>query len=329
MMTLSALFLLLFSWPAEATAQNVEPIEIDEWTVPWEDSRPRDPYVDGRGRVWFVGQVGNYVAYLDPETGEFKRYDLEAGTHPHNLIVDERGQVWYAGNRAAHIGRLDPETGEIVKIPMPDPAASDPHTLVFDSRGDIWFTVQHGNFVGRLSTASSAVEVMAVPTTRARPYGIKVASNDRPWIVEFGSYKILSVDPADMTLREIELPRQEARPRRLAITSDGAIWYVDHAVGMLGRLDPASEEVREWPTPGGSDSRPYAMDVDDKDRLWFVETGLRPNRMVGFDPATSEFFSITEIGSGAGSVRHMVFHRPSREIWFGTDANTIGRARIP
>src|SRR5690554_1528109 len=60
---------------------------IQEWPVPWEDTRPRDPYVDGQGRVWFVGQQGNYIAYLEPESGEFKRYEILEGTHPHNLIV--------------------------------------------------------------------------------------------------------------------------------------------------------------------------------------------------------------------------------------------------
>src|SRR3712207_7491042 len=48
-------------------------VQITEWTVPWEKSRPRDPYVAPDGRVWFVGQAGNYVAVLDPKSGEFKR----------------------------------------------------------------------------------------------------------------------------------------------------------------------------------------------------------------------------------------------------------------
>ncbi len=87
--------------------------------------------------------------------------------------------------------------------------------------------------------------------------------------------------------------------------------------------------MRAWLTPGGTGSRPYAMAVDDRDRIWFVETGPQPNRFVGFDPATLEFFSVTEIDSGGGSVRHMFFHKPSRTIWFGTDANTIGRASVP
>jgi virginiamycin B lyase len=77
-------------------------------------------------------------------------------------------------------------------------------------------------------------------------------------------------------------------------------------------------------------SLPYAMASDDKDRIWLVETGVQPNRLVGFDPATSSWFSITPISkSGALTVRHMIFHSPTRALWFGTDANTIGRASVP
>ena len=71
------------------------------------------------------------------------------------------------------------------------------------------------------------------------------------------------------------------------------------------------------------------MAIDDHDRLWFVETGVDPNRFVGFDSSTETFFSTTSIASGGDSVRHMYYHPPDREIWFGTDSNTIGRARVP
>ena len=198
-----------------------DPIDIAEWVVPWENSRPRDPYVGPDGRVWFVGQRSHYVAFLEPSTGRFEQFPLDPGTGPHNLIVDAEGFVWYAGNRAAHIGRLDPRDGSIIKFPMPDESARDPHTLVFDSNGDIWFTVQGGNFVGKLTGTSRTVRLIPVPTAQSRPYGIVVDVQDRPWVVEFGSYKIATIDPEAMTLREIELPRRDARPRRLAITSDG------------------------------------------------------------------------------------------------------------
>lgn len=315
--------------PESVVAPGTDPVVIDEWEVPWENTRPRDPYVDAEGRVWFVGQRGDYVAYLEPGTGEFRRYELEPGTGPHNLIVDEEGYVWYAGNRNAHIGRLDPSDGSITRYPMPEEGARDPHTLIFDQRGDIWFTVQGGNYVGKLERGNGQVHLVRVEGSGKRPYGIEIDSEGRAWVNLFGTDKLATIDPLTMQLREIGLPRAEARSRRIAITSDDAVWYVDYAHGHLGRRDPATGEIREWAMPGGEGSRPYAMAADDQDRIWFVESGLNPNRLVGFDPATEEFFSFTEIPSGGGTVRHMVFHAPTRELWFGTDTNTIGRARLP
>jgi virginiamycin B lyase len=304
------------------------PVDIREWLVPWEDSRPRDPYVASDGVVWFVGQRGHYVASLDPVSGEFRRIDLDLGTGPHNLIVDEGGMVWYAGNLARHIGIVDPGSGSVTKIEMPEETARDPHTLTFDSAGDIWFTVQHGNFVGRLSRPGREVDLKVVPTAKARPYGIVVDQNDIPWAVEFGSHKLLKIDPDDLSLTEIDLPNTESRPRRLGITSDGNVWYVDYALGILGRYDPASSEFSEWPLPHGADSKPYGMAVDRNDRIWLVETGVSPNRFVGFDTTTEKFVSSSEIPSGGGAVRHMNYFEPRGEVWFGTDTNYIGRAIV-
>ena len=321
--------LALLAFPPDPPAEMDTAVTIKEWDVPWENSRPRDPYVDQQGRVWFVGQRGNYVAYLEPESGEFKRYTIEEGTYPHNLIVDREGQVWFAGNRAAYIGRLNPETGETTKFPMPNPAARDPHTLILNSEGNIWFTVQGGNFIGRLNTQSGKVDLVEVPTSGARPYGIKLDAEGRPWVALFGSHKIATVDPQSVELEEIELPRQEARPRRLEITPDGNIWYVDYAGGRLGRLDPETHQVKEWRLPGGAQSRPYGTASDDQGRIWVAESGLQPNRIVGFDPSAEEFIGRTKVPSGGGTIRYMYYNAPEQEVWFGTDANTIGRARLP
>jgi len=318
--------LLTATVAAPSVAQSVD---IREWPVPWEDSRPRDPYVDGNGQVWFVGQRGNYIAVLNPESGDFRRYELSERALPHNLIVDDDGIVWYAGNGNAHIGRLDPATGEVQEIRMPDEAARDPHTLIFDGNGDIWFTVQGGNFVGKLDTDSHDVRVIAIPSPRSRPYGIVVDDSGRPWLNLFGTNKLATVDPQTFQLREVPLAREGARTRRIDMTSDGAVWYVDYAEGFLGRFDPATEQVKEWAMPSGAESRPYAMAVDARDRIWIVESGVQPNRFVGFDPATETFFGTTAVPSGGGTVRHMMFHQSSNTIWFGADTGTIGRIVVP
>ena len=301
---------------------------IREWTVPWgREGRPRDPSVAPDGSVIFVGQAGNYIARLDPATGEFKRYEIDPRTNPHNVIVDDKGMAWYAGNRNGMIGRLDPASGAITRYPMPDSAARDPHTLVFDGRGNIWFTLQQSDMVGRLVMSSGKVDLIRTGP-RTRPYGIVVDKTGRPWFDLFGTNKIGTVDPATLELREYPLPDERSRPRRIAMTSDGMVWYVDYRRGFLGRLDPKSGAVKEWPNPSGAQSLPYAMSVDDRDRLWFVETGVQPNRFVGFDAKTERFFANTPVPGGGGTVRHMVFDPKTRVIWFGTDAGTIGRAEV-
>jgi virginiamycin B lyase len=311
-----------------AAAQDVA-VEVEEWTVPWPETRPRDPYVAPDGRVWFVGQRADYAAVFDPETEEFERFDLGEGTGPHNLVVAEDGMVWFAGNRQMHVGVLDPASGMIERIRMPREEARDPHTLVFaPDEAAIWFTVQGGNFVGRVDPETRKVDLVQVPTPDARPYGIDVDSDGRPWFVEFAAGKIATLDPATLELTEFPLPWNDGRPRRIVVDSKGDLWYVDYARGELGRMTPEGE-FETWGAPAGASSRPYALGIDDLDRLWYVETGPSPNQLVGFDSRTERVISVTPIPSGAGAVRHMYFDPDERALWFGTDANTLARVRVP
>lgn len=323
---LTTLVVCMLTAPLAAPASGGE-VEIHEWTVPWPQTRPRDPAVAADGRIWFVGQSGHYTAVFDPGTETFERFELPDGAGPHTVIVTRAGDIWYAGNRARHLGRLDPESGDIERVDMPEGTLHDPHTLAEDSKGRIWFTAQQGNHIGRYDPAGGELVKAAVKTERARPYGIDVDANDRAWIVLLGTNRLATVDPETMALEEIEMPREEARPRRIAITSAG-IWYVDYNGGYIGVYDPENRSFREWAAPDPNDSAPYAMVADDRERLWFVETRPNPNRLVGFDPESEEFFSVTPIPSGAGAVRHMVFDPETRSIWFGTDTNNLGVARL-
>jgi len=301
---------------AAATAQTVP---ITEWTV---------PYPDQQGRVWFVGQAGNYVAYLDPATGSFKRYEIDADSHPHNLLVAADGQVWYTGNTNGTINRLDPVSGKITRYALPKDLG-DPHTLANDGREHLWFTVQGGNAVGRISMADGAIRVVRMPQEGSRPYGIAIDSRGRPWFDQFGANRIGTIDPSTFALKEYSLPERGSRPRRIAITSDDRIWVDDYPRGKLVRFDPSTGSFKEWTAPSAARSLPYAMSVDDQNRLWIMETGVQPNQLAGFDPVTEKFFALTPVlPSGGGTVRHMVFDRRAGALWFGTDANTIGRAVI-
>lgn len=323
------IFLLSLFLQFPVTAAPLGTVEITEWTVPWPRTRPRDPYVANNRMVWFVGQGDNYIASFDLVTEKFNRIDLEKGTAPHNLIIDDNGKVWFAGNQKAYIGRYDPVSKSLTKYPMPDKTARDPHTLIFSKdKKHIWFTMQLSNLIGRLSVVDGSIDLIKLATANARPYGIVIAPNGTPWVALFNRNTLASIDPKSLTITEHELPRSASRPRRLAATTDGRIWYVDYSGGYLGVLDPESKKIKEWRLPSGDRARPYGMTVDSSDRIWLVETGPSPNNFVGFDSNKEVFFSSTPIPSGAGSVRHMDYHQDSGTIWFGTDANTLGRATV-
>lgn len=317
--------------PLAAQPARTDTVALTEWNVPWgAETRPRDPSVDAQGRIWFVGQEGNYVARFDQKTQKFERFEIDPGTNPHTVNVDPQGDAWYAGNRNGMIGRIDGKTGKITKYPMPKAEAKDPHTIVFDAQGNLWFTLQNSNMVGHLNKSTGEIRLATMPTPKSRPYGIVIDKRGRPWFDLFGTNKIGTIDPVSLRVREYPLPDERARPRRIALTTDGAVWYGDYSRGYLGRLDPASGMVKEWPMPGGGTSLPYAMTVDEYDRLWFVETGSQPNKLIGFDPTTNTFFGETKLGPAApNTVRHMVYDRTSHTIWFGSDRGTLGKAVVP
>jgi virginiamycin B lyase len=308
------------SVPLPIAAQSSEPLDLREWGVE-HGGRTRDPYVAPDGRVWFVGQAGNYVASMDPATQAVRRYEIEEGTNPHTVIVDDQGFAWYAGNRNGRIGRIDPATGEARIFMMPDASVRDPHTMAFDGRGHIWFTAQGSNRVGRLNMETGAVDLVTPYDQPGNPYGIVLDAHGVPWVALFRTNRVARIDPVTLEVTHFNKATPESRSRRIETTADGMVWYVDEPRGYLGRINPATGEVREWATPGGPGSRPYALTKDDRDRLWFSETGP-VKQLIGFDPQAESFFSVNAV---SGNIRHMYFHVPTSSLWFGTDANNVGR----
>ena len=70
---------VLLSWSPPAAAQST--FDLKEWPVEW-GGRTRDPAIAPDGKVWFVGQAGNYIANLDPASGAQKKYGSRRAPTP-------------------------------------------------------------------------------------------------------------------------------------------------------------------------------------------------------------------------------------------------------
>jgi virginiamycin B lyase len=304
-------------WSPHVAAQQSD-FDLREWDVEW-GGGTRDPAVAPDGKVWFVGQAGNYVAVFDPNSQQFKRYEIEPGTNPHTVIVDPKGIVWYAGNRNNRIGRLDPATGAIRAIMTG--AARDPHTMVFDGKGNIWFTSQGSNRVGRLNMATEKVDLVTPYDQPSNPYGIVLDAKGTPWVALLRVGKVVRIDPTTLAVTRFDEGSPDSRSRRLDVTADGMVWYGDEARGVLGRINPTTGETKEWKAPGASAARPYALTKDDQGRIWFSDSGP-DKRLIGFDPKSERFFATIPV---SGTIRNMFFDPKTKMMWFGTDASKIGR----
>lgn len=301
-------------------------VNFTEWDATTPNAHPHDPAfgVDGSS-LWYTGQRANVLGRVDMTTGQVREFPLPGRHGPHGLVSDRDGNIWYTGNAAGLIGKLDPKTGQVAEFKMPDPAARDPHTPIFDRNGVLWFTVQGGNFVGRLDPKTGAVTLKQAPP-RSAPYGIVVLSNGTPVFDLFRTNKIGTIDPKTMEITEYTLP-EGARPRRIAVDANDIVWYTDFARGYLGRLDLKSRQVQEFASPGGPPSQPYGISTTADGAVWYSESGVEPNTLVRFDPATRTFQK-WNIPNGGGVVRHMVTAPNGDLLLAYSGVNKVGRVRI-
>jgi virginiamycin B lyase len=308
-LTLGAIALIAVALVQAAPA--IEPtvdVTIEEWLTPSKPAYPHDPAVAPDGSIWYTAQRASTLGRFDPATQQFKEFNLPTpNSGPHGLQADKDGNIWYTGNAAGLIGKLDPKTGKVTEYKMPNPKARDPHTIAFLRDGRLIFSVQAGNFIGTLDPKApdGAIKLIESPTPNSRPYGVRLDSNGVPYFDLFNSNKIASVDPKTLVVREFDLPAKESRPRRIAIGKDDTVWYGDYSRGYLGHLDPKTGKVEEFKSPGGEESRPYAIDVTADGAVWYVETGDETkNMLVRFNPETKKF-QTWPIPSGGGTVRNM------------------------
>jgi virginiamycin B lyase len=275
-------------------------VQIREFEVPTPKSRPHDPALAPYGSLWYTGQGANKLGRLDPKTGQFKEYPLKTpNSGPHGLVADQDGNIWFTAISGGYVGKLNPRNGEIAEYRSPAGEEIDPQTPVFDHNDILWFTNQETNYIGRLDPKTGKMALVKSPTRHAVPYGIVILPNNIPIFCEFGTNKLGSIDPSTMRVSEYTLPAAGTRPRRIAL---GAGWHY-----LLHRFRPwifrtfRSVQRTGFRTSGrhrgGAESEPYGIAITNDGKVWYSESGVKPNAVVRFDPQ-SETFSRKTIPSG-------------------------------
>ena len=177
--------------------------------------------------------------------------------------------------------------------------------------------------LGRLNPKTGKLKEIE---TRKKPYGIKVGKSGDLFIAYNGTNAIGRMHPDTLSLRYYEIPDTATRIRRLDIDSDQNVWFVNSSLGKVGRLDVDTGEVTQWNSPSGPTSHPYSMTVIN-DIVWYNESGMRPDALVRFDPATEQFQSWA-VPSGIGIIRHTWETQEGDLLIHQSSSNRVGRVRI-
>ena len=177
--------------------------------------------IDPQGRLWYTGRTSDVLGWVDPATGEQKRFVLST--------------------REAIAPNFD---HELVK-----PEASAPINIEFDSQGNAWFVNLQTNQIGRidLNNQLSLFEIEGFGTDNTRPINIYQGPEGFIWVTiegdnspeSLGSQQnlggIARFDPASQ--------RFEAYPQKLSKGAGGvlgvkpdSVWF-QYQEDALVRLD--------------------------------------------------------------------------------------------
>ncbi len=283
---------------------------IQEFKVP-PGSHPHDVAPAPDGTVWYTAQNAGALGRLDPATGATRHIPLGRGSSPHGVIVGPDGAAWVTDSGLNAIVRVDPAGEKVSRFPLP---AGTPYTnlntAAFDGKGKLWFTGQSG-YYGSLDPASGRVQVFDAPRGPG-PYGIEATPDGTVYYVSLAGSHLARIDSATGRATVLEPPTPRQGARRVWSDSSGVLWITGWLSGDLIRYDTRSGSWREirLPPTGGSRALPYAVYVDERDKVWVSD--FRANSILLYDPVSEEVRSFPLPGADA-SVRQML-GRPG-EIW--------------
>jgi virginiamycin B lyase len=259
------------------------------------------------GGVWFTAQASGHLGYFDPKIGRAELIPLGSQSSPHGVVQGPDKAAWITDGGQNAIVRVGWPDRKVQVHPLPQ---GTPHanlnTCAFDGDGDLWFTGQ-GGYVGKLAVKTGQVSIKESPRGRG-PYGIcGTPSGDVWWCSLAGSF-IARIDRASGNSTIVEPPTRNQGARRVWSDSAGRIWVSEWNSGNLSVHDPSARTWRQWKLPG-TDPKPYAVYVDERDMVWVSDFG--GNAVLAFDPKTEKFdrfpfprdgASVRQISGRAGEV---------------------------
>ena len=260
--------------PTDRVAAKIIPgsaqVEIREWQVPTLGSRPHDPLATPDG-----------IDLVDRAVRRTSRAARPEDRPDQGIPADEaaaRARTGWSRTRTATSG--SPRTrratsassirrpGEVTEYPMPDRARAIRTRRSSTRRARCGSPLQSGNMSAGSIPKTGEMKIVTSPSASDRPVRHRGQLEGRAVVRRLRRQP----DRQHRSRRRWRSRNTRCRTRtrgRAASRSrsDDVVWYTDYSRGYLGRFDPKTGKVTEWPSPGGPQSQPYGIAVDEGHRL--------------------------------------------------------------
>lgn len=193
---------------------------------------PRGPGPTGitttpAGEIYFTSYNGNYLARIDPATGDAVLIDPPEQQLP---LVDESADDPAQPASLPAIGPTEPTPEEMLAIADDWPVG--PVGVAADSQGRIWVTEKDAGSLGMYDPATESWQEWRLPLTGAEPYALWIDGNDQVWLSDLAGGYVWSFD--------LDTERFERRHRVGSLSRiyhirgrPGEIWAADNTGGQI------------------------------------------------------------------------------------------------
>jgi len=132
-------------WFSQLNEHRIGRVDPDTFAIEMIDTpftAPRRMRFDARGRLWIPGFSSGVLARFDPDTREFREYELpiepRGSETPYALHVDPHsGAVWVCGTNSDSLIRFEPESERFTVYPLPT-RVTYTREIDFDAQGRVW-----------------------------------------------------------------------------------------------------------------------------------------------------------------------------------------------
>lgn len=185
---------------------------------------------DGRGRIWFTGQIGVY-GRLDPKSGAMKVWDAPKGWGPYGITATPKGDIWFVSLAGSYLANVDIETGATA---IYEPPTKDRGTrrVWSDSKDRMWISEWNTGNVSVYDPASKAWKQWKLPGGEPHTYAVWVDPDDKIWLSEWTANAVVRFDPVTETIKSFPSDRPKAEVRQM-LGRKGEVWIAESGTDRL------------------------------------------------------------------------------------------------